>query len=188
MGGIEGARPTDETRRYGVLCVDDEDAILESLELTLGGEYRVFTATSGEQGLKILEHEEIALIISDQVMPGMSGVEFFEKVIERNPRAIRMMLTGYADMPALIRAINDGRIYRYIPKPWEPDDLRIAVKRGLEVFELSSENAELSAELATANERLRAENVYLRREVEARYSFDSTGVRTYRLGSRLQIS
>lgn len=172
MAVIEGARPTDETRRYGVLCVDDEDAILESLELTLGGEYRVFIASSGEEALAILEREEIALIISDQVMPGMTGVEFFERVIERNPRAIRMMLTGYADMPSLIRAINDGRIYRYIPKPWEPDDLRIAVKRGLEVFELSSENVELAAELAKANEKLRAENVYLRREVEARYSFE----------------
>ena len=172
MSGIEGARPTDDNRRYGVLCVDDEEAILESLELTLGGEYRVFLATSGEQALEILDQEDIALVISDQVMPGMSGVEFFERVIERNPRAIRMMLTGYADMPALIRAINDGRIYRYIPKPWEPDELRIAVKRGLEVFELSSENAELTAELAKANERLRAENVYLRREVEARYSFE----------------
>src|SRR6056297_3059875 len=132
MDGIEGARPTGASHRYGILVVDDEDAILESLELTLGAEYRVFTARSAEEGLEILDREEIALVLSDQVMPGMSGVEFLEKVIERNPRAIRMMLTGYADMPALIRAINEGRIYRYIPKPWEPDDLRIAVKRGLE--------------------------------------------------------
>ena len=168
---IEGARPTDETRRYGILVVDDEDAILESIELTLGAEYRIFTATSGEQGLAILEREEIALVISDQVMPGMRGVEFFEQVIERNPRAIRILLTGYSDMPSLVRAINEGRIYRYIAKPWEPDELRISVKRGLEVYELSSENAELTAALARANERLRAENLYLRREVEARYSF-----------------
>ncbi len=175
MSGIEGARPTGDATpysEYGILIVDDEDAILESLELTLGTEYRVFTATSAEKGLAILDREEIALVLSDQVMPGMSGVEFLEKVIERNPRAIRMMLTGYADMPALIRAINEGRIYRYIPKPWEPDDLRIAVKRGLEVYELSSENAQLADALAEANARLRAENVYLRREVEARYSFD----------------
>ena len=169
---IEGARPTDETRRYGVLVVDDEDAILESIELTLGGEYRVFTATSAQQGLAILDREEIALVISDQVMPGMSGVEFFERVIERNPRAIRILLTGYSDMPSLVRAINEGRIYRYIAKPWEPDELRISVKRGLEVYELFSENAQLAAALAEANERLRAENVYLRREVEARYSFE----------------
>ena len=175
MNGIEGARPTGDQSshgEYGILIVDDEDAILESLELTLGTEYRVFTASSGEQGLAILDREEIALVLSDQVMPGMSGVEFLEKVIERNPRAIRMMLTGYADMPALIRAINEGRIYRYIPKPWEPDDLRIAVKRALEVYELSLENAQLAEALAAANERLRAENLYLRREVEARYSFD----------------
>ncbi|MEZ4289399.1 MAG: response regulator [Myxococcota bacterium] len=172
MAAIEGARPAGRTTPYGILCVDDEEAILESLELTLGGEYRIFTATSAEEGLEILEREEIALVISDQVMPGMRGVEFFEKVIERNPRAIRILLTGYADMPSLIRAINEGRIYRYIPKPWEPDDLRIAVKRGLEVYELSSENAALADALAEANERLRAENVYLRREVEGRYSFD----------------
>jgi two-component system response regulator HupR/HoxA len=172
MGGVEGARPTGETRRYGILVVDDEDAILESLDLTLGAEYDVYTATSGEQGLEILDREDIALVISDQVMPGMSGVEFLEKVIERDPRIIRMMLTGYSDMPSLIRAINEGRIYKYVPKPWEPDDLRISVKRALEVYELSSENAQLADALAEANERLRAENVYLRREVEARYSFE----------------
>jgi two-component system, NtrC family, response regulator HupR/HoxA len=170
-GEIEGARPSDESRRYGVLVVDDEEAILESIELTLGAEYRVFTATSAAAGLAILDREEIALVISDQVMPGMSGVEFFERVIERNPRAIRILLTGYSDMPALVRAINEGRIYRYVAKPWEPDELRISVKRGLEVYELSSENAQLTASLAEANERLRAENLYLRREVEARYAF-----------------
>jgi two-component system response regulator HupR/HoxA len=172
MNEIESARPSGDKHRYGILVVDDEDAILESLALTLGVEYEIFTATSGEEGLEIFDREEIALVISDQVMPGMSGVEFFEKVIERNPRAIRMMLTGYADMPSLVRAINEGRIYRYLPKPWEPDDLRIAVKRALEVYELSSENTQLADALAEANERLRAENVYLRREVEARYSFE----------------
>ena len=155
---IEGARPTDETRRYGILVVDDEDAILESIELTLGAEYRVFTAQSAEQGLAILDREEIALVISDQVMPGMRGVEFLEKVIERNPRAIRILLTGYSDMPSLVRAINEGRIYRYIAKPWEPDELRISVKRGLEVYALSSENAQLAAALA------RGERASARRE------------------------
>ena len=172
MNEIESARPTGDKHRYGILVVDDEDAILESLAFTLGIEYEIFTATSGEKGLEILDREQIALVISDQVMPGMSGVEFLEQVIERNPRAIRMMLTGYADMPSLVRAINEGRIYRYLPKPWEPDDLRINVKRALEVYELSNENAQLADALAEANERLKAENLYLRREVEARYSFE----------------
>ena len=85
MDGIEGARPTDEARRYGILVVDDEEAILESLEFTLGTEYDVFTAQSAEEGLEILDREDVALVISDQVMPGMSGVEFLENVIERKP-------------------------------------------------------------------------------------------------------
>lgn len=172
MTEIEGARREGGARPYGILIVDDEPGILESLELTLGSEYRVFTAETGERGLEILEREDIALVIADQVMPGMTGVEFLEKVLERNPRAIRMMLTGYADITSLVRAINEGRIYSYVPKPWEPDDLRIDVRRALEAYELAWENTQLVGALAEANERLRAENVYLRREVEARYSFE----------------
>ncbi len=161
-----------EDRPYGILLVDDEEAILESLELTLRDDYRVFTARTGEEGLAILEREEIALVIADQMMPGMTGVEFLEKVLERAPRTIRMMLAGYADVGSLVRAINAGRIYRYVPKPWDPDELRINVKRALESFGLAGENLELAAALAEANERLRRENLYLRREVERRYAFD----------------
>ena len=172
VGAIEGARPEAGSHSYGILIVDDEPAILESLELTLGSDYRVYTVTSGEEGLEILAREDVALIISDQVLPSMSGVEFLEKAIERNPQAIRMMLTGYADIRSLARAINEGRIYRFIPKPWEPDEVRLNVKRALEAYELVTENVQLAAALADANERLRAENLYLRREVERRYGFD----------------
>jgi two-component system response regulator HupR/HoxA len=170
-GQIEGARPST-THPYGILIVDDEAGILESLSLTLGSDYSVYTASNGEEGLAILEREEIALIIADQVMPAMSGVEFLEKAIERNPHAIRMMLTGYADIGSLVRAINDGRIYRYIAKPWEPDEVRLNVKRALEAYDLATENTQLAAALADANQRLRAENVFLRREVERKYAFD----------------
>ena len=83
-----------------------------------------------------------------------------------------MLLTGYADMNSLVRAINDGRIYRYLPKPWEPDELRMNVKRALEAYQLAWENTQLAGALAEANERLRAENIVLRREVESRYSFE----------------
>ncbi len=171
MSEIEGARPTGDVHLYGILVVDDEEAILESLEFTLGDEYRVYTAKTGEEGLGILEREEIALVISDQVMPGMSGVEFLERVIERNPRTMRMMLTGYTDVSALVHAINEGQIYRYIAKPWEPDELRINIRRALETYELHAHNRQLTADLEAANERLRAENLYLRQEVEGRYSF-----------------
>jgi two-component system response regulator HupR/HoxA len=169
---IVGARRESSPHPYGILIVDDEEAILESLALTLGDDYRVFTATSGPEGIEILAREDVALVIADQVMPGMTGVEFLEKVIELKPQTVRMMLTGYADIGSLARAVNEGRIYRYIAKPWEPDELRLNVKRALEAFELTTENVALAAALSDANKRLRAENLYLRREVERRYSFD----------------
>jgi two-component system response regulator HupR/HoxA len=158
---------------YSILIVDDEEGIRESLELTLSEQYRVFTAKDAQEGLAILEREPIALVIADQVLPGMTGVEFLEKVIDRRPAAIRMMLTGYADVASIVRAVNEGRIYRYIPKPWEPEELRVNVRRALESYSLATENASLAAALRDANERLRQENLYLRRAVERRYAFDN---------------
>jgi len=118
---IEGARRPPGERPYAVLIVDDEAAITESIELTLADDYRVFTATRGREGLQILEREEIALVLVDQVMPEMTGVEFLERAVAIRPEAVRMMLTGYADIEAIIAAINAGKIYRYITKPWEPE-------------------------------------------------------------------
>lgn len=155
----------------GILIVDDEEAITESLALTLATEYEVYTAKSGAEGLEILDREEVGVIICDQVMPEMTGVEFFEKVVERHPRPLRIMLTGYADMQSLVRAVNEGQIYRYIAKPWEPDELRIDVRRAMESYGLIRENARLTANLAEANERLRSENLYLREEIQGRYQF-----------------
>jgi two-component system response regulator HupR/HoxA len=169
---VDAAAGGGEEIPYGILIVDDEPAILESLELTLASDYRVFTTSTGEEALEILENEDIALIIVDQVMPGMTGVEILERVSERSPRTIRMLLTGYADMDSLVRAINSGRIYRYLPKPWEPDELRMDVRRALDAYRLAWENTQLAGALAEANEKLREENVYLRGEVENRYSFE----------------
>ena len=169
---IEGVRRQSGTPPYDILIVDDDAAILETLELTLGPDYRIHTAENGPSALEVLEREEIALIIADQVLPSMPGVEFLERAIEIKPRAIRILLTGYPDIGSLTRAVNEGRIYRYIAKPWEPDEIRLTVKRALEVYELATENNQLAAALAEANERLRAENRYLRREVERKFAFD----------------
>ena len=149
---IEGARREAE-HRYGILVVDDEEAIVESIEMTLEDDYRVFTALSGSEGLALLDREDIALVIVDQVMPEMTGVEFLEQVVARKPATVRMMLTGYADIGALVHAINDGRIYRYIQKPWEPEDLRIDVKRALEAFAPTSENVHLASALGQGDEQ-----------------------------------
>ncbi len=170
---IEGARQDESGEHpFKVLLVDDEVAILESIELTLSEDYTVFAVDNGPDGLRIMQDEDIDLVIVDQVMPGMSGSEFLERVVEIRPACVRMMLTGYADIQAIVRAINDGRIYRYIQKPWEPDELRLDVKRALENYRLNAENTHLAAALAAANEQLRQENLFLRREVERQFAFD----------------
>jgi two-component system response regulator HupR/HoxA len=169
---IEDTRLRSDACPHGILIVDDESAILESLELTLDAGYRVHTAKNGPSGLEVLEREEIALIIVDQMLPSMDGVEFLERAIEIKPHAIRILLTSLADIDALTRAVNNGRVYRFFSKPWEPDEIRLTVKRALQAYELATENTELAAALAEANERLRAENLYLRREVEHKYAFD----------------
>ncbi len=149
-----------------MLIVDDERDILQTLSLTFEEDYDVFQAGSGAEGLTILERQEIALIIADQRMPEMTGVEFLERSIAKRPQAIRMILTGYTDTASLIRAINAGRIYRYITKPWDRNELKITVKRAFESYELTMENQRLLKELQAANERLQTENLYLKQEVE----------------------
>ncbi|CBE68376.1 two component sigma-54-dependent hydrogenase transcriptional regulator, Fis family [Candidatus Methylomirabilis oxygeniifera] len=149
-----------------MLIVDDERDILTTLSLTFEEDYDVFQAGSGAEGLTILDRQEIALIIADQRMPEMTGVEFLERSITKRPQAIRMILTGYTDTASLIRAINAGRIYRYITKPWDRNELKITVKRAFESYELTMENQRLLKELQAANERLQTENLYLKQEVE----------------------
>jgi two-component system response regulator HupR/HoxA len=153
-------------KRHGLLIVDDEKDILRTLTLTFADDYEVFTASSGAEALGILEKQDIALIIADQRMPGMTGVELLERSIHIKPSMVRIILTGYTDTAALIDAINTGRIYQYITKPWDRQDLKVVVKRALESYELGVENQRLLKELKAANERLKDENAYLRKEVD----------------------
>ncbi len=156
-------------KRHGLLIVDDEKEILRSLTLTFAEDYEVFTAPSGTEALEILEKQEIALVIVDQRMPGMTGVELLERVFQINPNIIRIILTGYTDTASLIQAINKGHIYQYITKPWERQDLRITIKRALENYELTLENERLLRELQAANERLKDENTFLRSEIDKEF-------------------
>ena len=156
-----------------ILVVDDEPASVDLLRITLGLQYNVYTATSGDAGLRILaEHPEIALAIVDQRMPGMSGTEFIQKTIEPYPNLVRIILTGYTDIESLIEAINAGRVFRYLTKPWNKDELIATVRQGLDVHALAMENVRLTEELREANARLRVENVHLKREVRGRYRFE----------------
>ena len=153
-------------RRHGLLLVDDEKEILRTLTLTFEDDYEVFTATSGAEALGILEKQDIALILADQRMAGMTGVELLERSLHLKPHAIRIILTGYTDTAALIQAINQGRIYQYITKPWDRQDLRILIKRALDSYELTLENQRLLQELQAANERLKDENTVLKKELD----------------------
>ncbi len=170
---IEGARRDVGPDPYSILVVDDEEGVVESLAFALEDDYRVVTSTDPHAALRLLESEEFALVIVDNIMPEMSGVEFLKRAVEVRPEAVRMMLTGQANLEEVVRAINDGRIYRYISKPWEPAELRLDVKRALEAYGLASENTQLASALAIANEKLRAENLYLRREVLGQYTFEN---------------
>ncbi len=153
-------------KRHGLLLVDDEKEILRTLTLTFEDDYEVFTTTNGAEALGILEKQDIALILADQRMPGMTGVELLERSLHLKPHAIRMILTGYTDTAALIQAINQGRIYQYITKPWDRQDLRIIVQRALDSYELTLENQRLLQELSAANERLKDENTVLKKELD----------------------
>ena len=138
-----------------ILCVDDEIDNVEALERTFRTSYHVITATSGLEALKILEQKEVAVIISDQRMPQMTGVEFLQKSISLHPDTIRILLTGYSDINSVIDAINTGQVYRYITKPWDINDLKSTVARAVERFLMHKELQQKTEDLKKAYEELK---------------------------------
>lgn len=153
-------------KKYELLLVDDELANLQKLQRTFMGEYAVHLARSGEEALQILQKAPIDAIITDQKMPGMTGIEFLELSQKTYPNLVRIVLTGFTEVEDLIAAINTGKVHRYITKPWEPEDVRLALQDSLEKMELMNENERLAIELKSANEKLQTENIILRQEVE----------------------
>ena len=138
-----------------ILYVDDEENNLFSFKAVFRREYEVLTAISGEEGIKILEqHQNLQVIVSDQRMPGMSGIEFLAKAKEIIPEGIRILLTGYSDINAVIDAINKGEVYRYVSKPWNEEDLKQIIAQGCELFSLRKENVELTEKLKSVNQQL----------------------------------
>lgn len=152
-------------KRHTLLIVDDEVEILRSLSLTFADDYEIFTASSAAEALEVLGKEPIALVLTDQRMPDMTGVELLTQVLRINPNIIRMILTGYTDTAAIIQAINRGHIYQFITKPWNRQELRITVKRALESYELTLANQQLLEQLQIANQHLNEENDFLRQEI-----------------------
>ena len=140
------------TPRARILIVDDEEAILETMAFTFEDDYEVLTATNARQALGVLdEHSPVAAVITDQRMPEMTGVEFLAVVCERHPNTTRIILTGYADGEAMVRAINEGHVYAYVTKPWEPEELKQLVHRAVELHRLRVQNDRLLEDLRRAN-------------------------------------
>lgn len=144
------------TDTLAVLFVDDEENVLKSLtRLFLDEPFTILTAGSGQAGLEILKEIPVAVIVSDQKMPGMIGAEFLAKSCEIQPDAVRMILTGYADVSAAMDAINKGGAFRYITKPWNDDDLMHVVHDAIERYRLGAENRRLTALTIQQNEELK---------------------------------
>jgi signal transduction histidine kinase len=146
------------SRRHTLLVVDDEPDVVQSVQDLLRLDYRVLGATRAKDGLKILQDQEVHLVMTDQRMPEMTGVEFLSHVRGDHPEAIRLLFTGYADLKAVVDAINQGNVYRYITKPWDPDDLQIIIRQAAEQYDLLVERKRLLAELQNKNLELQKAN------------------------------
>lgn len=140
--------------RHKILLVDDEEANVRLLKRVLSDEYDTVEALSGQEGLNMLVEHDISLIITDQRMPGMTGVQLLKESLAVRPEAMRILLTGYTDVQALIDAINSGHVYKYVPKPWDRDELKVTVKRAIETYELKQRNNQLVVDLTGALSQL----------------------------------
>jgi DNA-binding NtrC family response regulator len=138
----------------GVLYVDDEINNLNSFKAAFRRDFNIYTASSAVEGRKILDANEIGVIITDQRMPVTTGIEFLESILHTYPDTIRILLTGFSDINAVIDAINRGQVYRYLVKPWQNDELKIHIQNAIEIYELRKENRELIYKLKIANMEL----------------------------------
>jgi len=134
-----------------ILYIDDEQDNLTVFYSTFRRNFKVHLANSGQEGLEIMKKHSIHLVIADQRMPEMTGIEFLEKIKLKFPDCIRMVLTGFTDVEAIIQAINKGRVYRYVTKPWNKDELKLTIERALETYNLKQQNRQLYTDLEEAN-------------------------------------
>ncbi|MEM6966702.1 MAG: histidine kinase [Bacteroidota bacterium] len=126
-----------------ILYIDDEIDNLTAFKAVFRRFYEIDIVTSGEEAVELLQQKEYKIIISDQRMPNMTGVAFFEKIRDKHPHTIRMILTGYADMQSIIDSINKGKIFYYISKPWNKDEIQVIIERAAEMYDLREKNRDL---------------------------------------------
>ncbi len=158
----EGFRPS-------ILFVDDEQNVLRSLKrLFIEEEYQLFLADSAKKGLAILEQNPVHLVIADYRMPDMNGVRFLKEVCRLYPQTVRMVLSGFADTKSIVEAINEGEIYKFIPKPWDNEPLKQTIQNAIEHYCLFEENRRLTTIIRKQNKELRQLNEELEENVITR--------------------
>jgi len=162
-----------ENIKEKILYVDDEQENLDVFDFTFMKYYEIFLANSAEEGMEILKREPIKLVITDQRMPQITGVEFLANAAKLYPRIVRMIVTGFSDVEAIIQAINKGRVYRYITKPWNREELKMVIDNALEAYNLKEENQELINNLKSANAKLEETNKTLKEAKESAEQADS---------------
>jgi two-component system response regulator HupR/HoxA len=160
-----------DLRQYPVLVVDDETAIVKTFELNYARDFTILGTSSPAEALRLVEEQPVAVLVTDQRMPEMAGTELIQRALDLRPGLVPIILTGFADVEALVKAVNLRRVYRYVAKPWDRNELRETVAGAIEMFHvvrqnarLAEENGRLVAELERANEQLRRENRFLKQQ------------------------
>jgi len=152
-----------------ILCVDDEANILSSLKRLLRKEdYTLYTANSAREGLELLKEHEVQVVLSDQRMPEKTGVEFLKNVKELYPSTIRVVLSGYADLGAIVEAINQGEIFRFLTKPWNDENLKADIRQCFEHYEIVQQNHHMINVIKEQNKQLQEINEHLEQQVTER--------------------
>lgn len=141
-------------KKINILYVDDEENNLISFKAVFRLKYQVYTTVDTDEAMRILENNPIEIIITDQRMPKINGSEFLQKVLEKFPLPMRILLTGYSDIDVVIEAVNKGKIYQYLTKPWNEEDLDGTIKRAYAVYEADQNVKEMNDKLAVSNGQL----------------------------------
>jgi response regulator RpfG family c-di-GMP phosphodiesterase len=137
-----------------VLYIDDEVHNLNAFRAGFRRLFNIFLAESAADGRKVLEAENIHVILTDQRMPVTTGIEFLESILDEFPDPIRILMTGFADINAVIDAINKGKVYKYIQKPWMEDELRIHIQKAYDIYSLRQEKKDLTQKILETNKKI----------------------------------
>ncbi len=143
-----------QEKKIDILYVDDEENNLMSFKACFRIKYNISIALSGEEAIRILQTKPFEIIITDQRMPNMTGIQLLEKIIDIYPDPMRILLTGYSDLNAVIEAVNKGKIYHYLAKPWIEDEINLTIKRAYDAYLDKRKIKDLNGQLALANDQL----------------------------------